>query len=82
MLMQGFEVVAIVGSTDTLPGYHHQVKTHQQVLVNSKTLADHPLDPITIDSTTADLFRDCQTQSRLVKPIGSCQHQKTTIDGA
>jgi hypothetical protein len=82
MLKQGLEAVEIVSSTDTLPGYHHQVKTHKPVLVNSKTLTDHPLNPIAFDGTTTDLFRDCQAQSRHVKSIGSRQHQKTTIDGA
>lgn len=81
MLVQRLETAAIVGTDDTLTGDDHQVQTRKLALVKPETLADQPLCPIANDGTTADLFRHCQSQSRLVKSIGDRQNQETAIDG-
>jgi hypothetical protein len=81
MFVQRSETVAIVGTDDTLTGDDYEVKAHKLALLKPETLADQPLYPIANDGTTADLFRDRQTQSRLVKSVGDRQHQETAIDG-
>ena len=81
MMTQRLETAAVVGPADALPGYNHQIKTCKLVLVVSKTLSDHPLNPITLDGTSTVLFRYGQTQTGVGHIIGSGKHQEIVIYG-
>ncbi len=81
MLMQRLKAAVVIGPADTAPGDHHQIKTHEMLLVFSETLTNHSLDPIAIDGTAGVLFGYSQTQSCMAQTIVPCEHQENVIDG-
>lgn len=82
MLTQRLEAVSILGPGNTLPGYHHQIKTSKLMLVNSETLTYHALYSIAINGKSAVLFRHGQAQSSILQRVGPGQHQEAAVHRA
>jgi hypothetical protein len=49
--------------------------------VNSKTLANQALEPVSIDRATNVFLRDGKSQTRMPKAVGARQDEKTLIGG-
>jgi len=70
---QGTQFVSLQ-LVDTWFDQYDHVKASDYILMQAETLSDLPLDQVAADSPFDMFSGDRQTQARMAKFIGSCQH--------
>jgi hypothetical protein len=79
MLSKGVQTLPILGIYSAMSRDNHKIESAQPYLIQSKTLTDQALESISVNGFGTTLFRNRQTESGTIEPVGSGKYQKQSI---
>lgn len=79
MLPKGFQTLPILGIYGAMSRDNHKIESLEKSLIDSETLPNQTLDPVSVHRGTTTLFRDSQTNSPIAKLIRFPKYQKQPV---